>query len=78
MRPRMRTVRSRRRDGFTRRGNGNFEAQRSRGMARSRQGKILVEPGTRGSRLRPECEDEFGRVNSKETGFEAYPRQCMN
>ena len=33
-------------------GNGNFEAQRSRGMARSRQGKILVEPETRGSRLR--------------------------
>src|ERR1700692_1600821 len=33
-------------------GNGNFEAQRSRGMAEG-QGKILVEPEARGSRLRP-------------------------
>ncbi len=59
------------RPGFTRMGNGTFAAKRSRGMA-TRQGKILVEPGARGPRLRPGCEAFLGG-HLKETDDSSHP-----
>ena len=55
MRPRMRIGRSRRRDGFARRGNGNFGAPATARKTEG-SGKNPVESGARGSRLRVQDE----------------------